>query len=392
MENKPEVIVVGSGPSGSTAAKYCSEKGLNVLLIEKEKLPRYKTCGGAVSQKALDEVGKIDSKIIERECYGARIYTPSSSYFEEKLDKRIAILTFRDSFDYFLSQKAQDAGTIINDCERVKGVKFGQENVTVLTDKNEYSCNIVIGADGVNSKIAKESKIRNNWNSKVGLGLEAEIKLNDNVVENLMEDPQILEFYFLGFFWGYGWIFPKKDHLSIGIGSLLSTFKNSKEIFNKFIANISKLKGYDFNIESTRAHMIPVGGIKRKVCTDRTLLVGDAAGFVDPFLGEGIYYSIKSGKIAGKTIVDAHEAGRFNSKFLHEYQESCNKEIIDKDLKWALRFANLTYNHLNLFLRALEKDRTLFKKYLRTVMGDMYYNELIKWSAFRLPVTLSKLI
>ncbi len=102
-----DVIVVGGGPSGAMAAQTCAENGLNVILFEKEALPRYKTCGGAVSKKVLDLIGGLDGLEPHFKLYGARTFTPKLESLIHKFDDLSIILTFRDSFDYFLLEKAR---------------------------------------------------------------------------------------------------------------------------------------------------------------------------------------------------------------------------------------------------------------------------------------------
>ena len=121
------------------------------------------------------------------------------------------------------------------------------------------------------------------------------------------------------------------------------------------------------------------------------LLTGDAAGFVDPFLGEGIYYAVKSGEIAAEVATDAAESDDFSERFLDEYVLKCEKAF-NYDLKSALRFARFTYGHPDLFLNALRKDKRLFMEYLRTVRGDLTYTDFNRWCVIRSPVTLAKLI
>ena len=386
-----DVIIVGGGPAGSIAAERAARCGLDVLMLEKAVYPRHKTCGGGVSQKALDVIGGIDKELIEREAFGARIFLPDYRNFAGMLDDRVAVMTRRENFDHWLANRAGDVGAVVQDGEAVKDVLFNKDCVEVVTSKNRYSSRMIIGSDGVNSTVARRSGIRTRWGASIGMCLEAEVKLGETGVDECVGD-RLIEFYFIGD-WGYGWVFPKRDHISIGIGELITRAHDLKGSFSRFVRDVSVQKNIDIEGRITKInnYRIPAGGYPRRIHSDRVLLIGDAAGFVDPFLGEGIYYAVKSGEIAADVAAGAVESGDFSEIFLQEYVARCEKEF-NYDLKSALKFANFAYGHRDLFLKALWKDKRLFMGYLRTARGDKTYTEFNRWCARRSPVTLAKLI
>ncbi len=386
-----DVIIVGGGPAGSIAAERSARNGLSVLMLEKATYPRSKICGGAVSQKALDVIGGIDKELIERETFGARFFFPDYQNFAGTLNDRVAVMTRRETLDHWLASRAEDRGAVVQDGEGVKDVVFNEDCVEVVTSKNRYRSRMVIGSDGVNSTVARRSGIRTRWGDDIGRCLEAEVKLGENVVDECVGD-RLVEFYFIGD-WGYGWVFPKRDHISIGIGELITRAHDLKGSFSRFVRDVSIRKNIDIEgrITQINSYRIPAGGFDRRIHSDRVLLTGDAAGFVDPFLGEGIYYAMKSGEIAADVAAGAVESGDFSDRFLHEYVMRCEKEF-NYDLKSALKFANFAYGHRDLFLKALWRDKRLFMEYLRTVRGDMTYTDFNRWCVLRSPVTLAKLI
>ena len=390
-----DVIVVGGGPSGAMAAKTCSEYGLKVLLIEKKSLPRYKACGGGVSRKALDLIGPVDDLEPKYECFGAKAFDSNLKYVEYKLESPVAILTFRDSFDNLLIQRAKNSGAEVHENERVKEVTINQASVNVKTTKGEYSSKLIIGADGVNGVVARESGLRKKWGKDVsGICIETEITLPDSLIGQFVSDAQLIHFYFTEP-WGYGWIFPKGNILSVGIGGLRSKIGKPMESFDKFIHLISKDKAKNADlaqyIGKKHAHLIPVGGFDRNIFGDRVLLAGDAAGFVDPFLGEGIYYSIASGRLAGITASESVECNDFSKKFLSLYKSRCDKDF-NSDLKFTLRFADIVYRHIDSLLYLWRVDPELFKMYLLVIKGDYTYKKYSILALMRLPATLFKLM
>ena len=388
-----DVIVVGGGPSGAMAAKKCSENGLKVLLIEKESLPRYKACGGAISKKALDLVGPLDELEPKYGLFGVRAFAPNFEYVEYKFENRVGFLVFRDSFDNLLIRKARECGAEIHEDERVKEININPNCVNVKTDKGEYSSNLIIGADGANGIVAKEVGLRDRWGKdKSGICIETEIELTDAIVEQFIGDVQLINFHFIEP-WGYGWVFPKGNILSVGIGGLRTKMKKPMESFDNFIDSICVGKNVNLSqhIGKKHIHLIPAGGFKRSIIGDRILLVGDAAGFVDPFLGEGIYYSLASGYLAGETALKSIDSNDFSKKCLSLYERNCNT-VFNNDLKFALRFAQIVYRHMNLFLHLLKIDPELFRMYLLVGKGDYTYKKYAFLALIRSPITLFKLI
>jgi geranylgeranyl reductase family protein len=386
-----DMIIAGGGPAGSIAANRAAKNGLSVLVLEKEVYPRDKACGGGVSQKALDIIGGIDKGLVEREIFGAKIFLPDYQNFTGRLGSRVAITTMRRDFDHWLVNRAEDSGALIHDNEPVKDIKLSKDYVEVVTPENRYQAMMVVGSDGVNSTVARKSGIRTRWGSEIGLCLETEVELGETLVEECVE-TEINEFYFREP-WSYGWVFPKRDRLSVGIGGLIPQMHKPKDIFMSFLRDISFQKKIDLKDRINRidSHLLPLGGVSRRIHGERVILAGDAAGFVDPFLGEGLYYAMKSGEIAADVAALAVENDDFSREFLAGYAAKCENEF-GSDLKSAMRFAKFAYGDPDRFLRILRSDKQLFLEYLRTVRGDRTYSGFNRWCAMRSPVTFLKLV
>jgi geranylgeranyl reductase family protein len=386
-----DVIIAGGGPAGSIAAKRAAKNGLSVLVLEKEAYPRDKTCGGGVSQKALDVIGGIDKGLIEREIFGARIFLPDYQNFTGRIGSRVAVTTMRRNLDHWLINRAEDSGAMVHDNEPVKDIKFSKDCVEVATPKDRYQSRMIVGSDGVNSTVARKSGIRTRWGSNIGLCLETEVELGETLVEECVE-TDIGEFYFRGP-WSYGWVFPKRDRLSIGIGGHIPQMHKPMDIFMSFVRDVSLQKKIDLEERITRinSHLIPLGGVDRRIHGERVILAGDAAGFVDPFLGEGLYYAVKSGEIAADAAALAVENDDFSQTFLAGYAARC-ENAFGSDLKSARRFAKFAYGKPDRFLKILRSDRRLFLEYLKTVRGDRTYAGFNRWCAMRSPVTFMKLV
>ena len=299
MSNRYDVIVIGAGPAGSSAAKKCADFGLKTILIEKNTIPRVKPCGGGVSDKALKLIEtKIPSTLIEQKVKGFRFFSPSLNSVDLVSNQIVGISTVRDKFDAFLTRLAVEAGSELIQSDGVIDLSTNPDNISckLRSGRTVYG-KIVIGADGANGIASKKTGIRQRWEkTETGLCLESSLPLSPNDMKKI--DLEIFELYFIEIPLGYGWLFPKKTSISIGVGGALAYLDDPSKVFRNFCKLISDTKKIKLKIKSYNAHLAPAGGFKRKVVSERAVLVGDAAGFIDPLTGEGIYYAIKSGQIA----------------------------------------------------------------------------------------------
>ena len=350
-----DAIIIGAGPAGATAARECSRQGLRAVLIEKEKLPRTKLCGGGITLKAMNLVGeRIPEHVIESNVRGFRIYSHSMDSVEFVSRDLISISTSRDKFDDFLTELAVREGCELIESDRVVDVSVQSDGVTCrLQSERLIRANLVIGADGVNSTTARETGIRRHWRKdEVALCLETTIPLNRTIMKSI--DPEVFELYFDDDLLGYKWLIPKKAGISVGVGGLLALLHKPQDILEDFSQTLSKLKEIDIRISHFGAHLVPAVGFIREVVSNRVILVGDAAGCVDPLMGEGIYYAMKSAILAAAACRKAIDERNTNSSFLREnYAKECMKEF-GKDLKVALDLRYRVYNDFDTYFGLLE--------------------------------------
>jgi flavin-dependent dehydrogenase len=161
------------------------------------------------------------------------------------------------------------------------------------------------------------------------------------MIRDFLGDVSYFDLYFGVSSAGYGWVFPKNDHLTVGVGCMLSRLRDGQELLNGFIKQVQGLER--FEIPKPQAHLIPIGGAAEvPAARDRMLLAGDCAGFAEPLLGEGIYFSIWSGQIAADVAAQACEQERFERKFLLTYERMCRKAF-GADFDVAYHIACLSY-------------------------------------------------
>ena len=369
-----DVIVAGGGPAGSTAARTAALRGLDVLILEKSIFPRYKPCGGALSLKALSMLdGPLPSRIQERKITGARVH-----YRDLELERHkgyeITQLIDRRAFDQYLLERAILAGARAM-TEKALGFLDSGEWVSVQTKDGVYKSRFLIVASGCQDALKKEIAGPESKKS-MGLCLVTEIEAEeDRIVEHLGSALDI-HFSVAG---GYGWIFPHRGYYSVGIGGLSSTLCHPRQTMRRF------LRENGFSQEARLAgHLIPQGGNRRRVAQGRVLLAGDAAGLVDPFTGEGIYYALASGKIAGEMVGDVQ------AKIVASSYESRIEKELGRELGHALFFSKIMHRHPRLFLRILAREEQVLERYLEVGAGRMSYRDFMIWLLPRLPLSLIK--
>ncbi|MBW2180220.1 MAG: NAD(P)/FAD-dependent oxidoreductase [Deltaproteobacteria bacterium] len=367
--NTFDVIIVGAGPAGSLLGYYLAKNKINVLIIDKQKLPRYKVCGGGLTRRALDIIPFNISEVIESYSHNLNITLYNSIVFEYTSTLPVIGMVMRDRFDYFLTKKATHQGAALRDETAFKSVTGKAGDLNIETSRGFLKAKILVGADGVFSKTAKALKL--NISSKQMIGLEAEIYIpNANMLKTLMN---ITSFDFGVIPEGYGWIFPKKEHLSIGILSVSKKIKAMKQYFYNYLET-KKLQNYA-HIKSLKGWMIPYGPPKNIFyANEKGLLVGDAAGLSDPITGEGIFYAFKEADIASQIIADKLLFGKGG---LSLYNGALKP--LQKDLAYALKLHRLVYKIPRISHKLMKvHGNRLGKKYIDIITGKTTYCMMYK--------------
>jgi geranylgeranyl reductase family protein len=378
-----DLIVVGGGPGGSTCARNAAKAGLDVLLLEKQEHPRRKMCGGGFRASLPDLLDYDLSPVIEREACGSHIYAPSGLKVVCTKPEITGYTVKRELFDKFLFEKASEAGADVRTGLEVIEVQENSNDVSVkCRDGSTYSARYLIGADGVNSRVARSTGIKSRWeNKEIGLCIEAGVPMDNDDIMRITHGPYedsdrvCIEIFFGGLQHGYSWCFPKKDEVSLGMGCLMPYAADLKDAWAKFVQSFEKLNGIKVDISKAKAMRVPLAGPIKNTTTKRIIIIGDAGGFVSPATGEGIYYAIETGQIAAKTVNEIVQ-GKISE--VKEYQKRW-KQTIGKQLKVSNFLANMMFNseeNMELVVNMAASDDYIRNRMTELIGGLRPYSEL----------------
>lgn len=375
MNRDYDVIVVGAGPGGSTAARFCAQAGLKTLLIEKERLPRYKPCGGCLSFKTVYLLDFDLSPVLENTIYGVKFSYCFEDSFSIQSTQPMAFLVMRDRLDQFLVRKALEKGAEILEGERVVRVEEKEHWVEVELARGEkLRCEHLIGADGARSVVAKSLSLLPQKGNGKGIGLESEIPFQ-SAVNFPKEDFHHIHLDFGRTPSGFGWVFPKRERLSVGIGGMFidAGKTNLHQCFINFLNGLSYINKGEAG--KVMGHPLPSFYDEgQRVSQGRVLLVGDAGYLIDPLTGEGIYYAIRSGMLAADAILQSKEKGILPSDL---YQTAVRVAIFE-NLKWALLFARFVKRFNKLSYQTLKHYPELGTLYLQVLEGRETYRGFVE--------------
>ena len=289
-----DVIVIGGGPAGSTTARECAARGLSVVLIDKEAFPRDKACGGGVTARAARLLPFDLAPVIERSIHGMQFTFSRRGGFARDADPPIFYLTQRCRLDHFLIEQAVKAGAVVRERTPLREIKRDRLSVMVRAGNDVFEGRALVAADGAAGQTAKRAGVAvPRW------GI---IALEGNVTpEGPFPEPwrDRVGIDLGGTAGGYRWIFPKGDHLNIGIGGLPSIGSTLRRRLD------AAVRFYGFNpayLWGLRAAPLPVRRPDAPLVDGNLLLVGDAAGLIDLLTGEGIYSALWSGRAAAKHL------------------------------------------------------------------------------------------
>lgn len=362
MESKYDIIISGAGPSGSLLGYLLSTEGINTLIIEKKDFPRHKICAGGLQHRALALIPFDVGKVLQKSFNGIQFTYRRRDSFSRKYESPVIYTVDRREFDLYLAEMAQKKGCTIRFGEKVTGFEYDKTGLTVESDKNKYRAKILVGADGIRGAVHRNLTAGRKI-LKI-LGYEVEKKCGPSEMEKYRGHVGL---DFGGTRKGYVWAFPKKDIISYGIGGPASTAVSMKKYFYDYLGSNGGSR--DINI---MAQSIPVRSEDTPVCSDRVILIGDAACLGDGFTGEGLYNAFKSSHIGCRSIKNALKYSNYD---FNDYAGAIDSDIY-KDIKISITFSRIFYTYPMFFYKLLKSNEKFFRLCCHVLRGDKKYSDI----------------
>jgi geranylgeranyl reductase family protein len=387
-----DVIVVGGGPAGATAARVLGEAGISTLLFDKSAFPRDKPCGGGISARVMGRFPYLNSALANIPVnWVNKIYfeAPSGVAVDYFSETPLYLMIRRCEFDNLLFSLARKQVECITPA-LVRKVNVQNDGVTVEAEvageRKDYRGKIVLGSDGANSVVARASGLRGGAvKNEYAIDMMEETTYAElgPAERDHMRDHMYVYYGYQGQY-GYSYVFPKMNHVNLGIGCkvdhYLAEVRGEQYSHHRAFVDGLITKGLltgASNRANFRAFPLPISGPLPRTYSHRTLLCGDAGGFVNAFTAEGIYYAMVTGDLAARTAVDAIRAKDTSSNRLRLYQQAWKKEI-GQDLGKSVAIQRLLLADLgrvDRIVKAAARNPTLAALLARYATGALPYQQ-----------------
>ncbi len=295
MAERFDAVVVGAGPAGSTAARELAEAGARALVLERATLPRYKTCAGGVPLRTASLLPFAVDPVVEDRVTRMAVSLRGRQKYVRDARTPYAYMTMRARLDGFLAARAVEAGATIRDGVTVSRVEREGAAWRVVTPGGDVEARFLVGADGANSRVARDTGLGSGLAE--GVALEAEVRAPDAAMDRWRGTVGIDLGYRPS---GYAWVFPKDEVLSLGIVMPKECGPALRERLDAY----TRLLGLSAApVDVFSGHKVLFRRSRTAIADGTALLVGDAAGLADELSEEGIYYAVRSGQMAAQAIL-----------------------------------------------------------------------------------------
>jgi geranylgeranyl reductase family protein len=348
-----DIIVAGAGPAGSTAGFELARQGYSVLILEKKIFPREKLCAGGLPRKVLRFVDLEKGDVIEDRIHRLEFSLPPGRRFVFTSNRPLIYTVRRDRFDEFLLRQARNQGCQVREGEAVCRLTLKRDGVTVGTGAAEYRGRVLVGADGVTGAVKRLAGFQSR--RRMIATLQADVPMNESLRRR-----------FQGRIWigfgrianGYAWIFPRRDHLAVGMGADVPQARapRMKKAFRKMLCQLGCRPG-EMAISS---RPISIYGRRQTLVRGPVMLTGEAGGLVHPMTAEGIYYAMKSARQAA-AAVHRYLSGR--SADLLSYQQAIDHGM-GRFFSRSRLFSGLFYGLPGVSFRLFVNDNRFLRRYL----------------------------
>jgi len=360
-----DAIVVGAGPGGSVTAYRLARAGVRVLLLDRARFPRDKPCGGGITLRARNQLPIDPAPVVEDVVDTFELGLRYGRRIERRGRGPLVLMTQRRRLDHHLANAAAAAGADFRDGAKVTAVEADGDGVTVRLSGTAVRAEAVVGADGANGISGRSLGLGQNIDH--GVALEGNAHYGD-ISEERYRGRAVVELGTVP--GGYTWIFPKGDHANVGAGGWGRAGPRMREYLNVMCARYGVPRD---RLTDVRGHRLPMRRPGSRPARGRALLVGDAAGLVDPLSGDGMYEAFVSARLAAEAVFDLL-AGR--ARDLEAYGRALDREVGRLGTaSWAAkrafdRFPRTTY--------AVAATPPVWRAFERLIVGEVPYPGAIR--------------
>jgi geranylgeranyl reductase family protein len=361
-----DVIAVGAGPAGSTLARLLARSGARVLLLDRAAFPRDKPCGGGVTLRAASCLDLDLSPVTEQTVFAVRVTYRLGKAFRHQYPKPLAYMTQRRRLDSFLAEQAAAAGVEFHDSEPVRAVEVSGRRITVRTEKGAYTARVLVGADGVNGIVGRSTGAAPR--ADLAVALEGNVPFPQGLPQRWQGT---LALNLGGLPGGYGWVFPKGDHLNVGVGAWRWFAPHLRD----HLTALCRRYGFPPDaLRDVRGHHLPVRRPGSLLVRGPVLTVGDAAGLIDPLSGEGIHTAFQSACLAAQAI-EAYLAER--AADLSPYEAAVD-DFIMPELVASRKLQDIFHYTPGPYTFALQHNRRFWRLMCRIIRGELTYTAFLE--------------
>ncbi len=342
--------------------------GIKTLILEKETLPRYKACGGGITLRTAKSIGFDLQPIIVDTIKTVSLTYKMKPGITRNSPAPLAYMTNRADLDYYLLKQAVESGCTLRENHKVSRLEPGSSGMAVIGQNGRFEGHIVVGADGANGIVGRS--VNQPGHLRWDVCIEDEIEVSPADMERWRGRVQLD----LGSIpYGYGWVFPKNDHLSVGVAGNQWAGKAVHRYHAQFSAHLEKTNPNPRLIRHT-GHRLPIRRKGAPIVGDGVLLIGDAAGLTEPLSGEGIYYAVRSAQIAAKAIKDYLGNA---SPGLQPYEQAIDSELMPA-IQRAKAYVWMFNRAPHFFFDLLTRRELLWRATCRLLGGETDYVKIGK--------------
>jgi geranylgeranyl reductase family protein len=364
-----DVIVIGGGPAGAMTAYHLAKAGVRVTVLEAKAFPRQKPCGGGLQWRAVSSIPFDLTPVLRGTIHGVSLSYGLGAPHQRSYSKPLAHTILRPEFDQFLLRQAEAAGALVLHGVRCRGFHTNNNtSISVQTSAGEFAARCLVGADGANSIVRPLLSARDGYFWQAALFCEVPqdlLRADAAAMDDILVDWGTLPS-------GYAWAFPKRGFINFGAGGPVDVARHLKPYALRFIRSTGLMHPDDLGRLQFVGHQLPTLTAQTPIASKSVVLVGDAAGLVEPFTGDGISFACHSAATAAKCICEALSSGLPD---LRSYAAAIHSELLE-ELSWSRKLLSLSVAFPGYVYRLFKENDAVWQIFCKVLRGEESFGKL----------------